>query len=177
MFAKGYVSGKVWKNGLVNKDFEAVAEGNNDKMHLVVRDKDVVSDMIGPTNDILRVFFSNKTNSIPLEKRLLELTKRDDIRSHRCNLRNARNSPVNLLKTKTMKKKRNMPVFLLENRRNSNISRVGKTKRNRSNRSKKSNMNNMSRLLKTRSNRRNRKNRSKKSNMSNMSRLVKTRRN
>jgi hypothetical protein len=170
MFAKGYVSGKVWKNGLVNKDFEAIAEGNNDKMHLVVRDKDVVSDMIGPTNDIMRVFFSNKTNAIPLEKRLLELTKRDDIRSHRCNLRNARNTPINLIKTKTMKKKRNMPVFLLENRRNRS-STIDKIRRNRRNKSKKSNMSNMSKLVKTRRNRRNR------SKRSNISKLVKTRRN
>ena len=76
MFAKGYISGKVWNNGLLKKDVEAVAEGNNNKMHIVVRDKNTISDIIGPTNNVLRTFFSQKTNPIPLEKRLLALTKK-----------------------------------------------------------------------------------------------------
>ena len=76
MFAKGYISGKVWNNGLLKKDVEAVAEGNNNKMHIVVRDKNTISGIIGPTNNVLRTFFSQKTNPIPLEKRLLALTKK-----------------------------------------------------------------------------------------------------
>jgi hypothetical protein len=78
MFAKGYISGKVWNNGLLKKDVEAVAEGNNNKMHIVVRDKNTISDIIGPTNNVLRTFFSQKTNPIPLEKRLLALTKKSN---------------------------------------------------------------------------------------------------
>ena len=78
MFAKGYISGKVWNNGLLKKDIEAVAEGNNNKMHIVVRDKNTISDIIGPTNNVLRTFFSQKTNPIPLEKRLLALTKKSN---------------------------------------------------------------------------------------------------
>ena len=78
MFAKGYISGKVWNNGLLKKDIEAVAEGNNNKMHIVVRDKNTISDIIGPTNNVLRTFFSQKTNPIPLEKRLLALSKKSN---------------------------------------------------------------------------------------------------
>ena len=115
MFAKGYISGKVWNNGLLKKDVEAVAEGNNNKMHIVVRDKNTISDIIGPTNNVLRTFFSQKTNPIPLEKRLLALTKKSNkvkktktkgkTKANKANKVNKTNKANKVKKTKKSKSK------------------------------------------------------------------------
>jgi hypothetical protein len=81
MFAKGYIKGKVWSNGFLKQDVEAVAEGNNQNIRLVVRDKNTVSNMIGPTSEVLRAVFSTKPNPKPLEQRLKELAGISSVRT------------------------------------------------------------------------------------------------
>ena len=81
MFAKGYIKGKVWSNGFLKQDVEAVAEGNNQNIRLVVRDKDTVSNMVGPTSEVLRAVFSTKPNPKPLEQRLKELVRLSSVRT------------------------------------------------------------------------------------------------
>lgn len=81
MFAKGYIKGKVWSNGFLKQDIEAVAEGNNQNIRLIVRDKDTVSNMVGPTSEVLRAVFSTKPNPKPLEQRLKELAGLSSVRT------------------------------------------------------------------------------------------------
>ena len=103
MFAKGYFKGKVWNNGYLKEDIEADLHGDNKNIRIIVRDKNVISDMVGPTNDILRAVFSKRPNHVPLEQRLIQLS---DLKSVKSKTKKAKTKKAKNVKSKSKKNKK-----------------------------------------------------------------------
>ena len=124
MFAKGYFKGKVWNNGYLKEDIEADLHGDNKNIRIVVRDKNVISDMVGPTSDILRAVFSKRPNHVPLEQRLIQLS---DLKNVKSKTKKAKNDKS---KTKKVKSNKNKKVVKHNTKLKKNKSK-NKTKKNR----------------------------------------------
>ena len=67
---------KVWENGQLREDVEMSERGNDEGVHLVIRDKNVVEEVAIPREAILRAMFSEKPSSRPLTERLVELVEK-----------------------------------------------------------------------------------------------------
>ena len=124
MFAKGYFKGKVWNNGYLKEDIEADLHGDNKNIRIVVRDKNVISDMVGPTSDILRAVFSKRPNHVPLEQRLIQLS---DLKNVKSKTKKAKNDKS---KTKKVKSNKNKKVVKHNTKLKKNKPK-NKTKKNR----------------------------------------------
>ena len=72
---EGYMMKKVWENGHLREDVEMSEQGNDEGVHLVIRDKNVVEEVAIPREAILRAVFSEKPSSQPLTERLVELVE------------------------------------------------------------------------------------------------------
>ena len=70
---EGYMMKKVWENGRLREDVEMSEKGNDEGVHLVIRDKNVVEEVAIPREAILRAMFNEKPSSQPLTERLVEL--------------------------------------------------------------------------------------------------------
>ena len=70
---EGYMMKKVWENGKLREDVEMSEKGNDEGVHLVIRDKNVVDEVAIPREAILRAMFNEKPSSQPLTERLVEL--------------------------------------------------------------------------------------------------------
>ena len=129
MFAKGYFKGKVWNNGYLKEDIEADLHGDNKNIRIVVRDKNVISDMVGPTSDILRAVFSKRPNHVPLEQRLIQLS---DLKNVKSKTKKTKNIKSKTKKTKNIKSKskKNKTVVKHNTKLKKNKSK-NKTKKNR----------------------------------------------
>ena len=66
---------KVWENGKLREDVEMSEKGNDEGVHLVIRDKNVVEEVAIPREAILRAMFNEKPSSQPLTERLVELVE------------------------------------------------------------------------------------------------------
>ena len=72
---EGYMMKKVWENGKLREDVEMSEKGNDEGVHLVIRDKNVVEEVAIPREAILRAMFNEKPSSQPLTERLVELVE------------------------------------------------------------------------------------------------------
>ena len=70
---EGYMMKKVWENGKLREDVEMSEKGDDEGVHLVIRDKNVVEEVAIPREAILRAMFNEKPSSQPLTERLVEL--------------------------------------------------------------------------------------------------------
>jgi hypothetical protein len=129
MFAKGYFKGKVWNNGYLKEDIEADLHGDNKNIRVIVRDKNVISDMVGPTSDILRAVFSKRPNHVPLEQRLIQLGDLKNVNSKTKKVKNIK-SKTKKSKTKKNKLNKNKKVVKHNTKLKKNKSK-NKTKKNR----------------------------------------------
>lgn len=64
---------KVWENGRLREDVEMSEKGDDEGVHLVIRDKNVVEEVAIPREAILRAMFNEKPSSQSLTERLVEL--------------------------------------------------------------------------------------------------------
>lgn len=65
----------------MREDVEMSEQGNDEGVHLVIRDKNVVEEVAIPREAILRAMFSEKPSSRPLTERLVELVETSSRRS------------------------------------------------------------------------------------------------
>ena len=80
---EGYMMKKVWENGKLREDVEMSEKGNDEGVHLVIRDKNVVEEVAIPREAILRAMFNEKPSSQPLTERLVELVETSSPSSRR----------------------------------------------------------------------------------------------
>ena len=97
---EGYMMKKVWENGHLREDVEMSEQGNDEGVHLVIRDKNVVEEVAIPREAILRAVFSEKPSSRPLTERLVELVETSSSPSSR---RSSAKAPKAKSKSKTKK--------------------------------------------------------------------------
>ena len=104
---EGYMMKKVWENGRLREDVEMSEKGNDEGVHLVIRDKNVVEEVAIPREAILRAMFNEKPSSQPLTERLVELVDMpsSSLSSHRSSAKADQAKSKSKSKTKKSPKK------------------------------------------------------------------------
>lgn len=86
---KGYITKKVWKDGKLKEDIEAIERGNDSGIKLVIRDKDQINAVKIPKKDILRTIMEQPASNNSLEERLMSIiSKRNGRNRTRKNINN-----------------------------------------------------------------------------------------
>ena len=109
---EGYMMKKVWENGKLREDVEMSEKGNDDGVHLVIRDKNVIEEVAIPREAILREMFSKKPSSQPLTERLVELVETSSQSSRRSSAK----TPKTKTRSKSKPKSRKAPKRKTVNR-------------------------------------------------------------
>lgn len=107
--SNGYMMKQVWENGVLKQDIEAIEDGDDEGISLVIRDKENIENVRLPRDALLRAIFQEEPSSNSLMSRLKVMTENVDKKSgHRktqCKKlhKDSKNKRVNL--TKKHKKK------------------------------------------------------------------------
>lgn len=115
---KGYITKKVWKDGKLKEDIEAIERGNDSGIKLVIRDKDQINSVKIPKKDILRTIMEQPASNDTLEERLRSIISkrngREGTRKNRKNVNmdfkfnilNLTNNEASRKKTKSRRRRR-----------------------------------------------------------------------
>lgn len=106
--SNGYMMKQVWENGVLKQDIEAIEDGDDEGISLIIRDKENIENIRLPRDALLRAIFKEEPSSNSLMSRLKMMTEnvaeKSGRRKTQCKKASRRKKVYNNKKTNVTKK-------------------------------------------------------------------------